>query len=222
MSDFLTKLQNQKPKILSLLAFGFRLENGKYLYTTRLLEDQFTLTVIVEQNGQFTTRLVDNDSGELYVLHEVASAQGAFVGRLREEFEAVLEKVSTCFEIDVFRSPQAKQVIQYVRREYRDELDFLRPKLPDNSIFRRPYTKKRYAVLLSIQKEKLGLAGTDRVEILDLRMDPAELADIIDKVCYFPGWHMNKKHWVTICLDGTVDIDEIYRRIDTSFDLAGK
>ena len=84
MSDFLTKLQNQKPKILSLLAFGFRLENGKYLYTTRLLEDQFTLTVIVEQNGQFTTRLVDNDSGELYVLHEVASAQGAFVGRLRE------------------------------------------------------------------------------------------------------------------------------------------
>lgn len=75
MSNFLTKLQNQTPKILSLLAFGFRQKNGKYLYTTRLLENQFTLTVVVEQNGQFSTRLVDNDSGELYVLHEVARAR---------------------------------------------------------------------------------------------------------------------------------------------------
>lgn len=38
----------------------------------------------------------------------------------------------------------------------REELEFLWPKSPDNAIFRRPDNKKWYAVLLTVQKEKLG------------------------------------------------------------------
>lgn len=33
---------------------------------------------------------------------------------------------------------------------------------------------------------------------------------------------MNKKHWITICLDGTVSLEEIFRLIDMSFILAAK
>ena len=35
-----------------------------------------------------------------------------------------------------------------------------------------------------------------------------------------PGWHMNKKHWCTIILDGSVPFKEICRRIDASYLLA--
>ena len=55
----------------------------------------------------------DSLSGEGYVLHRVPGAQGAFVGRLREEYENILQSVSdACFETDVFKSPCAKQVIE--------------------------------------------------------------------------------------------------------------
>ena len=37
-----------------------------------------------------------------------------------------------------------------------------------------------------------------------------------------PGYHMNKKHWFTICLDGSIAIEEIFCRIDESFALAKK
>ena len=37
-----------------------------------------------------------------------------------------------------------------------------------------------------------------------------------------PGWHMNKKHWYTICLNGSVPICEILSRIDASYQLAKK
>jgi predicted DNA-binding protein (MmcQ/YjbR family) len=33
---------------------------------------------------------------------------------------------------------------------------------------------------------------------------------------------MNKKHWISILLDGSADINEIYRYIDESYILAKK
>ena len=37
--------------------------------------------------------------------------------------------------------------------------------------------------------------------------------------CVTPGWHMNKKHWNTIIIDGTVSDKQICRWIDDSYDL---
>lgn len=222
MTERLMKLQNQTPKIESLLAFGFRQEKENFIYTTELLDNQFTLTITITRNGQISTAVVDNESGENYVLHQIPGAQGAFVGKLREEYDAILEKIGECFEIQVFQSPWTKRVIQYVREKYQDELEFLWAKFPDNAVFRRSDNRKWYAVILTVQKEKLGLKESDKVEILDLRMEPDQLAAIIDGKRYFPGWHMNKKHWVTICLDGSVDIEEIFQCIDASYILAAK
>lgn len=46
------------------------------------------------------------------------------------------------------------------------------------------------------------------------------MEDFIDNARFFPGCHMNKKHWYTIILDGTVSMDEICRRVDESYLLA--
>ncbi|WP_228397919.1 MmcQ/YjbR family DNA-binding protein [Limnobaculum xujianqingii] len=72
------------------------------------------------------------------------------------------------------------------------------------------------------KKNKLGLDGEERIEILDLRMDPDDIIVLTDGKKYFPGFHMNKKHWITIRLDGSVSVDEIFMRIDNSFKLAVK
>ena len=37
-----------------------------------------------------------------------------------------------------------------------------------------------------------------------------------------PGYHMNKKHWNTIALDGSIPSDEIAEMIDMSYDLVVK
>ena len=44
----------------------------------------------------------------------------------------------------------------------------------------------------------------------------------VDNHKYFPGYHMNKKHWYTICLDGSVEPVELYQRLDLSYKLAKK
>ncbi len=67
----------------------------------------------------------------------------------------------------------------------------------------------------------LGKSGEH--DSMNLKCDPDEalaLRDIFEAV--IPGYHMNKKHWNTIILDGTVPKAEIDRMIDRSYGLVIK
>ena len=55
---------------------------------------------------------------------------------------------------------------------------------------------------------------------VNLKCDPEEaivLRDIFDAV--IPGYHMNKAHWNTVILDGSIPTGEIERMIDRSYGL---
>ncbi len=55
---------------------------------------------------------------------------------------------------------------------------------------------------------------------VNLKCDPDQafiLRDIFDAI--IPGYHMNKKHWNTVILDGTIPSGEIERMIDHSYGL---
>jgi predicted DNA-binding protein (MmcQ/YjbR family) len=213
--------KRRKIKIERLFSFGFSENKCAYIYSTNLLEGQFEMIVTVTKNGNVSAEVFDSSLKERYVLHRIPDAKGAFVGKVREEYENVLVTIAnTCFEPDVFKSEEARQIIQYVREKYQDELQFLWERFPDNAIYRRQDNAKWYAALLTVQKKKLGLNGEDMIEIIDLRIKPEELDALIDGKRHFPGYHMNKKHWFTICLDGSVPIEEIFCRIDASFVLA--
>ena len=78
--------------------FGFRAEGKSFHYETPLLDGQFTLSVVVDERGAVKTRLVDRASGGEYVQHLVPAAAGAFVGRVRREFDDVLDRIdAACF-----------------------------------------------------------------------------------------------------------------------------
>ena len=81
-----------------LEASGFRAEGKSFRYETPLLDGQFTLSVVVDERGTVKTLLVDCASGDEYVQHLVPAAAGAFVGRVRREFDDVLDRIdAACF-----------------------------------------------------------------------------------------------------------------------------
>ncbi|WP_133468920.1 MmcQ/YjbR family DNA-binding protein [Paraglaciecola marina] len=62
--------------------------------------------------------------------------------------------------------------------------------------------------------------GVDGPYWMNLKCDPShalELRDIFPSV--IPGYHMNKVHWNTVILDGSIPQGEIARMIDHSFEL---
>jgi len=68
---------------------------------------------------------------------------------------------------------------------------------------------------------KMGKGDGDKQDWwLNLKCDPEEaimLRDIFPSI--IPGYHMNKRLWNTIILDGSIPQGEIERMIDNSFEL---
>ncbi len=63
----------------------------------------------------------------------------------------------------------------------------------------------------------------DSAARINLKCDPDEalaLRDVFEAV--IPGYHMNKKHWNTVILDGSIPDGELERMIDRSYGLVVK
>jgi len=216
---FLNKKINQR----DLLKFGFEKEGNEYSYVRELCDGQFFAKILITDNGAVSSRVIETESGEEYILYKIPQARGVFVGRIREELEEILREIAeNCFERDVFMSIGAKEVIRYIWKKYEDEAEYLWEKFPKNAVWRRKDNKKWYAALLTVSGKKLGLEIEEAMEIIDLRAEPEEIEVLIDAKRYYPGYHMNKKHWFTIILDGSVSWEEVFEKIDKSYEIAGR
>ena len=203
-----------------LESYGFIKEGDNLVYRTVICES-LRLTVAVDGSGKVKTEVWDTETEEPYTLFLVDGAAGEFVGRVREEYTHVLEDIAEkCFERQIFKCEYTAAIIEYARKTYGDEAEYLWEKFPDNAVLRRRDTKKWYAAILTVPYVKFGIDREGTVEVIDMRMDTAELERIVDNKTYFRGWHMNKKHWVTMLLDGSTPLDGIIRRLNESYQLA--
>ena len=203
-----------------LRAYGFRVTDGAYLYEQPILDGAFTLRVRVRADG-VDACLIDAATDEPYTLFLVEDAQGSFIGEVRAAYcDALSDIAETCFAKTVFQSGYSQSVIEYARNTYGDELEFLWEKFPKNAILRRKNNRKWYAALLTISKSKLGAFPDEEIEVLDLRAAPEAIPDMVDGKRVFAGYHMNKKHWITLPLDGMLPAEEICAMLDTSYALA--
>ena len=221
MSEIETLFKNRSFDFFKLKAFGFVKEGTGYRYVSVLGNTGFEVWIVVTEDGKLSADVFDCETGEPYVLVKVPQAEGAFVGKVRTALAEVLEKIAReCCRSEVFKALQAKKVIAYIKRKYGDEPEFLWQKFSGNAIVRRQDNNKWYAAFLKVRKNKLGLSGDDEVEILDLRAESGEIERLADGEHFFRGYHMNKKHWLTIVFDGFVPVEEICRRVDESYELA--
>ncbi len=215
-------LKQKKVNFKKLIKFGFIKNKNEYFYSTHIFDNQFLLNIIISNDEDLKTELIDLETNELYFLH-LTDSTGEFVGKVREEYLQVLKNVSNyCFEKDVFKNKQTKRIIEYVDNTYNDNLEFLWEKFSENAIWRRKDNQKWYGVLLIISKRKLGFDSDEKVEIIDVRADPEKISEMVDDKTIFKGYHMNKKHWITIILDNEFNDEFIYELIDKSYELALK
>lgn len=110
-------------------------------------------------------------------------------------------------------------VLQYAKGNYGTEPEYLWERTPDAGVLRHTSNKKWYGIVMSVSLDKLGLDSGAKADILNVKCDPIVLGSFLMKKGYYPAYHMNKRHWLTILLDGSVPSDEIEMLIDGSYEL---
>ena len=111
-----------------------------------------------------------------------------------------------------------EEIFEYVQKQYGTLPEYLWSKLPDSAVLRHK-NGKWYAVIMTVEKSKLGLDGKEPVDIMDVKCDPDMTNMIIQTYGFLPGYHMNKQHWITILLDGSVSEAKVLDFLDMSYDL---
>ena len=214
-------IKDKKINFKKLEEFGFELIDNSYYYHTSLLKNQFKMSVKINLDNSIFTEIIDTETNEAYVLHLLEMKRSGYSEKVYKTYSQILEKIQKeCFEDEIFKANYTKEIVAYIKNKYRDELEFLWEKSPKNAVVRRKSSKKWYAVILTVSKRKLNLDTDEIIEVINLHNSEEEIKKLIDCKKYFPAYHMNKKHWCTICLDGTVELKEIYKLIDVSYELA--
>lgn len=108
-------------------------------------------------------------------------------------------------------------LLQYVDEQYNTKPERLWAKSPGNEVLRHRGNRKWYGIIMDVAKSKVGLEGEEIIDILNVKCEPDLVLSLSSQEGYFRAYHMNKQHWLTIILNGTVPDHEIYNLIDLSY-----
>lgn len=220
MRDLKSSFKNKIIDFDKLLDYGFIKSDNYYFYEKNICDDSFKVVVILSEEKQLS-KVIDLETGEEYTLIDVNASTGKFNGTIKEEYENVLKDIiDKCTYRNVFKGKQSKDIIKYIKEKYGDDLEFLWEKFDNNAIWRNKSNNKWYGLLLTINRNKLDFDSDEEVEIIDLRYQKDMVDDIIDNKSILKGYHMNKRSWITIILDGSININKIIELIDNSYELS--
>ncbi|MBQ7661080.1 MAG: MmcQ/YjbR family DNA-binding protein [Clostridia bacterium] len=111
-----------------------------------------------------------------------------------------------------------QNIFRYVKKKYGVLPDYPFPNAKSFPVLRHADNRKWFALIMDVPREKLGLDGAERVDVINLKLgDPFFIDSLIQKPGYFIGYHISGGGWVSVLLDGTVELKEIYALIDESF-----
>ena len=89
----------------------------------------------------------------------------------------------------------------------------------DIFVFRHRDGRKWFSVVMNIPYRRLGIDRDGHVDVADVKCGPLLMGSYRQQPGVFPGYHMNKSHWVTVLLDGGTEDDLIRELFEISYDL---
>ena len=223
MDDEKTIFRNLRPDYEKLKSMGFKKDGKGCSCDFPLVDDKFSLRVFVSPEGNVSSVMTDVSLNEPYTLHLVDSANGSFIGRIREAYLNTLNIIKEgCFISNVFSSPMSARIIAYCKMAYGSKLEFLWDDTPNIAVMRRSDNEKWFAVFFHLEKRKFGLDLDGEMDAVLLRMDQNEPSYLIDYVHYFPAYHMNKDNWLGVSLMGEVTFKKLVSLFENSREIALK
>ena len=107
----------------------------------------------------------------------------------------------------------------YILNNYSTEPDYPWADTPRAAVFRHVANRKWFALMMEVPREKLGLPGTEKLDIVNFKCDPILISSLRGEPGIFPAYHMNKASWITAALDGSVQAKTIELLLDVSYEL---
>lgn len=115
-----------------------------------------------------------------------------------------------------------EEIEKYINENYDAIQEYPWEKYPKFTTFKHSNNKKWFALIADVSYEKLKIQKEGIVDVINLKNIPEMIGSLRKDNGILPAYHMNKEHWITILLDGSVPKQKIYDLIDISYELTSK
>lgn len=103
------------------------------------------------------------------------------------------------------------------------DIEFYRDYCIDKKGVTEEFPFDQNTLVFKVMGKMFALADVDLFVSINLKCDPERAVELREQyVGVKPGYHMNKKHWNTVMMDGTVPDNLTKELIDHSYDLVVK
>ena len=200
------------------IAYGFsRTEAG--LELKKELPGVGLYAVFVIAGKSFEVNVFDADTDEEYLPFNVLDNITGFVTGIREQVEDLVQEIK---EKCLLNSNMKLRLMEYCERKFGTEPEAPWEDSPDAYTFKTAKRNKWYALFMTIPYKCLGLAAKGTLDVVNIKLPPEKVLELIDRVHFYPAYHMNKKHWITIVLDKEVDEPLVQQLLEESYGLVEK
>ena len=79
---------------------------------------------------------------------------------------------------------------QFIMENYSVEADYPWLKHPNFEVFRHSNNQKWFALIMDVPKDKLGLRGTEPLDVVNFKCDPILIGSLRGEPGIFPAYHM--------------------------------
>lgn len=203
--------------VQKLLDYGFQKTTEGYCYRTDILDKEFQAEIFVTLAGKLQGQVIETMTGEAYKNIWIEGMNGAFVGRVREAYEQVLQAVrQNCYIDDDFSTAQANRISHRIQGKYNVRPEFLWKSAPQHGVFRNQQNQKWFGIIMYVEQNKIT-AGEGKVDVLDIKVNPDTRESLLDMEGIYPAYHLNKKNWISILLNESVTDEKIMQLVETSY-----
>ena len=198
--------------------YGFKKSGCNYIYEKLIINNEFKAIVNINNDGLVTGKVMDLQVDEEY-LGLRTEMTGEFVNKIREAYKNLLIDIrNKCFETNYFVLNQANRINHYIKNKYNNNPEFLWDKFPGYAVYRNEKNNKWYGIIMNIDLSKLD-NGKGETEIINVKLDKEKIPSLLKQKGYYKAYHMNKKDWISIILNDTLEDEDIISLLDESYNL---
>lgn len=192
-------------------------------YEKIFLNNSFKAVVKISDDGTVSGTVYDLENDDEFLPLRIENNEGSFAAEVRSEYEKFLTELRDKYFIkNYFIYPQSNRITQLIIEKYGNYPEFLWEKFDGSGIFRNPESQKWYAAVLEVEGSKVKKGKTGIIEVLDIKLEPDEIQELLMLPDFYPAYHMNKKSWITIILDESLSDSVIMGYIEKSRQLSFK
>lgn len=113
---------------------------------------------------------------------------------------------------------QRERIETYIQNRYGAEPEHLWARYPNYVVFRQSASRKWFAAIMDIPRNRLGLDGDGPVDVMDVKCGSVMVGSLLAQDGFLPAYHMSKGTWISVLLDDTVPDEQIFPLLELSYD----